>query len=185
MADVIAYEVTLLLYVGLVGRRAEPPAAGTFTSHREIRYGAVAAVMLCLTAVEVGIIHLVATRFGHPRAAWALTALGVWGGLWLLGDWNALRLRPTRLEGDRLALRLGLRWEADIPCGASAPPPGQGARARRAGSPSRCSASPACCSISTHPSRYEVRTACAAGRRVSWSPSTTRLFLARLAPSRG
>jgi len=35
--------------------------------------------------------------------------------LWLLGDARALRNRVTRVDGHLLRLRLGLRWQADIP----------------------------------------------------------------------
>jgi len=35
--------------------------------------------------------------------------------LWLLGDARAVRSRVTRIDRDTLRLRLGLRWQADIP----------------------------------------------------------------------
>lgn len=40
--------------------------------------------------------------------------------LWLVGDLRALVLRPIRIEGGRLLLRIGLRWEADVPLAAIA-----------------------------------------------------------------
>ena len=35
--------------------------------------------------------------------------------LWLIGDLRALVLRPIRIEEGKLLLRIGLRWEADVP----------------------------------------------------------------------
>ena len=44
-----------------------------------------------------------------------MTALDVYGILWLLGDYHALRLRPTTIEDGVLHLRYGLRWNVDVP----------------------------------------------------------------------
>jgi hypothetical protein len=33
---------------------------------------------------------------------------------WLLGDFQALKLRPTTFDGSTLRLRFGLRWSADV-----------------------------------------------------------------------
>jgi hypothetical protein len=54
------------------------------------------------------------------KAAWIVTTLDIYGLLWLLGDFQALRLRPTRIEDDTLVLNYGLRWRAEIPLSAIA-----------------------------------------------------------------
>jgi len=42
-------------------------------------------------------------------------AIHLYALLWFLGDARALRNRVTRIDGNTLRLRLGLRWAADIP----------------------------------------------------------------------
>ena len=49
------------------------------------------------------------------KAAWIVTVLDLYGVLWLVGDYHALRLRPTRIDDDTLVLSYGLRWRASIP----------------------------------------------------------------------
>lgn len=113
-ARLVGYELTVLAYAASFGRRARA-SADAFPGHRAVTYGPVLATLLFITALEIGVVHLVLTLLGRPLLAWAASALGAYGALWLLGDWNALRLRPTRVEGDRLLLRVGLRWQAEIP----------------------------------------------------------------------
>jgi hypothetical protein len=59
-------------------------------------------------------VHFLVRRFG-PAATITAAVLHGYALLWLLGDARALKLRPIVVEGDVLRLRLGLRWEADIP----------------------------------------------------------------------
>jgi len=59
-------------------------------------------------------VHLVVYRLWSPVAAWVLTGLSIYGALWMLGDLQALRLRPTIITAQALMLRTGFRWEVDI-----------------------------------------------------------------------
>ena len=67
-----------------------------------------------MTAVEVVSVHLLA-RMWSERLAWVLTALGVYGALWLVGDWRACKHGPIRLDDGVLRIRFGLRWRLDVP----------------------------------------------------------------------
>ena len=55
-------------------------------------------------------------HFLLPRG-WAIAsaALHLYTALWLVGDLRALVLRPITVEDGVLHLRIGLRWEADLP----------------------------------------------------------------------
>jgi hypothetical protein len=64
-------------------------------------------------------LHFLVRRWGAVAAALSVT-LHVYTVLWLVGDLRALVLRPIRIEGGTLLLRIGLRWEADIPLAAIA-----------------------------------------------------------------
>jgi hypothetical protein len=120
VAEILAYEVAVLWYA-LFAWRARPhlgDARAAFTHHRRLGYGAVAAGLMMVVAVEVVPVHLLLALWS-PAAAWGLTALSVYSLLWLLGDYRAMVLRPTLLrrkgEGDVLEVRVGVRWNLSVP----------------------------------------------------------------------
>ncbi len=51
----------------------------------------------------------------HPAGAIIHGLLALWALLWILGDINGLRLRPSYVDGNRLVLRQGLRWQIEVP----------------------------------------------------------------------
>src|SRR5262249_42903394 len=51
----------------------------------------------------------------HPAAAWTLTALGAYAALWLVGHDRATAARAIAVDGDGVALRVGLRLTARVP----------------------------------------------------------------------
>jgi hypothetical protein len=119
-AELLSYEMAVLYYAlaprggGSSGGEAlEPPI---FTYHRKSAYGAIVFVLLLATLAEVPAAHFLVRQWSG-RAAWLLTALGLYGALWIVGDWRACRARPIRLEDGVLRVRLGLRWRLDIPLG--------------------------------------------------------------------
>lgn len=112
----LGYEGALLWYA-LFSWRSPVETSGTappFFSHRRGGYGGIVAALLLAIAAEVIPVHLLLSSWSHI-AAWGATILSVYGGLWLWGDFQAIRLRPSGLGGERLHVRLGLRWRVDIP----------------------------------------------------------------------
>jgi hypothetical protein len=110
-----------LLYFALFSWRSRPHTGGAravFSHHRRIGYGAVAAGLMIVVAVEVVPVHLLLALWS-PAAAWVLTALSLYTVLWLLGDYRAVVLRPSLLlstpDGDVLEIRLGVRWNLRLP----------------------------------------------------------------------
>ncbi|HET6231658.1 MAG TPA: hypothetical protein VFE05_16410, partial [Longimicrobiaceae bacterium] len=111
VAEAIAFEVSLIYYA-LFSWRARPvvpQGAEAFTSHRRSGYTALVAALVMVSVVEGIAVHLL-VEARSATAAWTITAVGLYGVLWVLGDLQALRLRPTLLERDRLHVRVGLRW---------------------------------------------------------------------------
>ena len=86
-------------------------AALVWALAREIRSGSSLPARAIRTELSVLPFH-----FLLPRG-WALAsnAVHLYTVLWLIGDLRALVLRPIRVEDGKLLLRIGLRWEADIP----------------------------------------------------------------------
>ena len=111
--DALAYE-SEVLRTALTGWRAPATVEGALSYHRKSAYGAIVGALLLVTAAETTVVHLVLSRWSM-KAAWLLTALGVYGALWILGDWKACRSRPVVVRDGMLAIRFGLRWRLDVP----------------------------------------------------------------------
>jgi hypothetical protein len=115
-ARAVAFEIATIDYAFLGWRKPAPPG---FTVHQRSSWGTIVGVFVFLIAIESVCAHLV-IQIWSVKAAWIITALDIYGVLWLLGDYHALRLRPTRIEGNTLHLSYGLRWRAEIPLDAIA-----------------------------------------------------------------
>jgi len=112
VAEVMAYEMSVLYYA-LGARHATAPDDG-LTYHRRNSYGAIVFALLLATAVEVAAVHFLASLWSH-RLAWILSGLGIYGALWIWGDWRACRLRPVTIRNGILRVGFGLRWRLDVP----------------------------------------------------------------------
>lgn len=128
-ADILAYEVAIFYYALFSWRRGRGPRSrtgaernarlepevSTFSYHRVGSYGVVLVGLLVAVVAELVVVHVLLYRFGLPTAAWALTALSLYGFLWLLGDYRAMRLRPHSVGPGGIDIRSGLRWTVAIP----------------------------------------------------------------------
>lgn len=114
LSDALAFEIAIC-HCAFAGWRVRPVSSpATFTYHRRIGYGAiVAALLLVLVAETIGL-HLLVQRWS-TAAAWVLTVLSIYTAFWLVGLYQAVRLRPIRIEEDRLLIRTGLRWRVEVP----------------------------------------------------------------------
>lgn len=104
------------LWFATVGARATPTApAGkhVFTVHRRNGYPAVLGVILLLVVVEAVVAHILLDLWS-ARAAWVSTLLGLYSGLWLLGDYRAARATPVTAGEDGLDVSIGLRWHVSV-----------------------------------------------------------------------
>src|SRR5229473_8053584 len=90
------------------------PEPGTLSVHRRSGWTAVCVAVLFMSLPETAGLHLLIARWS-PSAAWAATALGAYGVVWLLGDLRALQLRGVSVAGGLLRIRIGLRREVDVP----------------------------------------------------------------------
>lgn len=96
-------EVGLLVALGMRGRRAVAEyregrarssypvdAARAFPAHRRRAYPAILGALVLATLVETAGLHLLLGLW-TPVAAWVATGPSVYGILWMLGDFHALR----------------------------------------------------------------------------------------------
>jgi hypothetical protein len=112
-ADILTTEVAILWYA-FRWRRPAPQAPGAFTVHREVGYLTILIGLLFLLLVETIALRVLVSHWG-PAASWALTGLSLYAVVWLAGDYRAMAERPTRVTATLLSLRVGVRWEAEIP----------------------------------------------------------------------
>ncbi len=116
-ADVFASEIATF-YFAFFSWRKEPLMGENeraFSYYRECGWPAVMAIVCLMVVVETIAIHLLLQNWS-VTAAWIFTALSIYSIFWLIGDFNAMRLRPILLSGDTLRIRIGLRWTLNIPC---------------------------------------------------------------------
>jgi hypothetical protein len=114
-AGFVASEVAIIWYAfaGWNRKADVPPGTRGFTVHERSGWGSIVASIIVLIVAESIGLHLLVQLWSRT-AAWIVTSLDVYGLLWLLGDYNALRLRPSLIDGDVLRIRYGLRWSVTI-----------------------------------------------------------------------
>jgi hypothetical protein len=115
-AAAIAFEAAVVWFATRAWRaRPEAPAgSATFTGHRKAGYGGMVAGLLLVVIIDLLLIHILVSLWSSA-VAWVLTGLGLYTLVWIVGDLQAIRLRPSWMDGDRLCMRLGLRWSVAVP----------------------------------------------------------------------
>jgi hypothetical protein len=114
VARLLAAEGSAVFFALLGGRPAAGRLAGVDFTLREARAPAFTWGLVLAVVVESGVVHAVLGA-AHPAAAWAMTGLGAYAVLWLVGQDRALSARTITVEEDRLVLRVGLRLTAHVP----------------------------------------------------------------------
>jgi hypothetical protein len=115
LAEMLGYEVSVLYYAFCCW--GKPAASGdgvAFSYHRRGSYGAIVAALLMVLPIEMVAVHFGLQSWSRA-AAWVVTGLELYGALWLIGDFQAVRLRPIVVGDDALRVRVGLRWSVAIP----------------------------------------------------------------------
>lgn len=110
VANALAYEISVFRYA-FSGRQAARPSHG-ISYHGE--YSAVFAAVLIAASVELVAGHVLLSLWSSTAAIVHLV-LGVYGAIWFVGDYRAMRRRPHELRPDVLRLQCGLRWEIEVP----------------------------------------------------------------------
>lgn len=65
--------------------------------------------------LELGVMHLLLYNSFSPTVAWVVTALSIYGFLFLLADYVAMVKRPSMIYQGDFYFQMGLRWAAVIP----------------------------------------------------------------------
>jgi len=107
----LASELTVLRFGLLCWRKVViiPPGARRFSTHRNSGYVALFSVMLFVMLVEVFAIHLLLAHYS-TLAAVIVSAISVYGIIFLVADLSAVIKSPVLIIKDQLLLRTGMRW---------------------------------------------------------------------------
>jgi len=117
VADMLAQELAMFYYA-LASWKSSPRRTGDgFSSYRNSGYGVLLSAILIVLVLETIAIHVLVYTLWSGLAAWVLTGISLYTLVWMIGDWQALRLRLTEIRPDRIVIRLGTRWDAEIPRG--------------------------------------------------------------------
>lgn len=74
--------------------------------------------LILVTFAEALVLHLLLAKgfdITHPAAHGALSALHLYGIIWLLGDLRLMAESAHRVDADGLTIALGLRWRGFVP----------------------------------------------------------------------
>lgn len=110
----LAYEIAVIYYAVSGWTRSAQLDERSFTVHRNVAYIPLIITAMIALVVETAAVHLL-VRMWSTTAAWILTGLSAYTMLWLLGDLHAVRLRPLRIHGETLHIRIGLRRTLSVP----------------------------------------------------------------------
>lgn len=115
VAAAVSVEISILWYALFCWRKNMDVPRGkvAVTVHQRAGWDSVVACILVLIVAESIGLHLL-LQLWSVKAAWTATALDLYAILWLIGDYHALRLRPTLLGNDSIEVRYGFRWTATI-----------------------------------------------------------------------
>lgn len=116
VAAILATEVSLFYYAFAGWREEIEMKKGLtgYTSYKKSGYKAVMGIVIILVVVESVAAHLFLAHWSNVLP-WLVHFIGAYGLLFVIADYNALRLRPAYIIDKTLYLRLGLRWSAAIP----------------------------------------------------------------------
>lgn len=116
VAGVFASEIGMFYYALLAWRARPhvPEGMVAFTHHKRSGQLAIVLGFLVLLAAEGSAVHLLLMRWSSP-VAWVITALTIYGALFILSDYRATVLRPILVGDDEVVVRAGLRYTMRVP----------------------------------------------------------------------
>ena len=108
----VANELALVAYAFGAGRKEEG-----FSHHREAGWSTIASALTLMLIVEGVAVHLALASW-NEAVAWVVSALELYGLIWLVGDARAASKIRTTLDESTLRIRVGLRFRVDVPLAA-------------------------------------------------------------------
>jgi hypothetical protein len=87
-----------------------PAGSQAFTMHKHAMVGDLFYSLSLVSLLEIIPVHLLVNRWSHVLA-WVLTAVSVYGAIWLIAMARAFHLRPSFIGPDGITIRYGLMFQ--------------------------------------------------------------------------
>ena len=116
VAAVLAGEIAVFYYAfaSWKQRPHAPEGSRAFTIHEQSGVAALFGALAGVGVMEAALVHVVVMRWS-AAAAWALTALSIYGTVWLIAVARSFVLRPVLVQSGQLVARGGIMWSVRIP----------------------------------------------------------------------
>ena len=116
VAAILAGEIAVFYYAFASWKQRPHAREGSraYSIHRKSGVADLFTVLAAVSLVETVLVHLVVMRWS-VAAAWALSALSIYGTVWLVAMARSFILRPVLLKDGELIARSGLLWTVRIP----------------------------------------------------------------------
>lgn len=115
LSQLLATEAAVVRYglFGWAGRIDVADGQRAITSHRHTGQVAVLLIIILVAIVESAAVHLLVARWS-AGGAWLLTAISLYGILFIVAETVTTVKRPSFVHGQTLHLRFGMRWRTVI-----------------------------------------------------------------------
>lgn len=110
---ILATDISVIYYSLFSWRKKKPTiskgSGRAFTFHKEGEYLGVFLMLLFTITIEIIVLHLLVSYFINPTAAWILTVLDTQVLLFIISDYQAIRLSPVVLDSKGINFQKGIR----------------------------------------------------------------------------
>jgi hypothetical protein len=115
IAAILACEIAVFYYAFASWRQAPHAPAGSraFSIHEQSGVAALFGMLAGVSLIEAALVHVVVMRWSIV-AAWTLTALSIYGMVWLGALARSFVLRPVFIQNGELIARNGMMWTVRI-----------------------------------------------------------------------
>ncbi len=116
VAAILAGEIAIFYYAFASWRQRPdaPESSRAFSIHQQSGVADLFTVLAGVSLIETVLVHLVVMRWS-VAAAWALSALSIYGMVWLVAMARSFVLRPVLVKDGELIARSGILWTLRIP----------------------------------------------------------------------
>ncbi|WP_027955927.1 hypothetical protein [Halobacillus kuroshimensis] len=108
---VLAVDLSAFYYSLFSWRKQRPDG---YTFHQDGAYTGVFFMLVHAMLIEIIAVHLMVAQFSHT-AAWIVTALDVYALLFIIADYQAIRLSPIVLDRHGIHFQKGIRAFGSVP----------------------------------------------------------------------
>ncbi|MCS0543557.1 hypothetical protein NXY55_26660, partial [Aeromonas veronii] len=116
LLDILVFDFTIFYYAFFVWKKRWENKADThvFTFHTKSGYFGLFIMLVHAMIIEVIGVHFLIAHFWSPIAAWIFTIFDLYVLLWIIADYQAVRLSPIVINAGKLLAQVGIRREIEV-----------------------------------------------------------------------